>query len=212
VGGGWALQVLWRSLPPALRNEQLLAWFAKSLADYRAAGCFGQWQHSYTVLGQPVCRSAFRIVTGIGGSSLDKARDGALAGHQSCLTSAELGKLQLVVNTSKPKLYLDARQWLEHYAATHAEESPMKPECFLPAGRKFLYWVAYEADRTAQGKPAASLQTFLEAWRVETPWIIIMKSLSKFTACGLCEYLKVPKPKACPLPCGGLQISGAQGA
>ena len=37
----------------------------------------------------------------------------------------------------------------------------------------------------------ASLKVFLEAWRVECPWIIICKSVCMFTKCGLCEYLKV---------------------
>ena len=39
-------------------------------------------------------------------------------------------------NTNKAATYLMARQWLEWYADTHAEISPMHGEAYLLAGRK----------------------------------------------------------------------------
>ena len=42
--------------------------------------------------------------------------------------------------------YLSARQWLEHYASTHAEMSPMDEKAYLPAGRKMFYYYQYRRD------------------------------------------------------------------
>ena len=39
--------------------------------------------------------------------------------------------------------------------------------------------------------PLASLQTFLDAWRTETPWLVVCKSVSMFTKCSVCEYLRL---------------------
>ena len=37
----------------------------------------------------------------------------------------------------------------------------------------------------------ATLATFLEAWRVEVPWLVVCKSVSMFTRCSVCEYLRL---------------------
>ena len=94
------------------------------------------------------------------------------------------------LSATKQNLYLDVRQWLEHYAATHAEQSPISLQLELPAGRQFFYYMAYVEDRSSQGRPTAALSTFLEAWRCELPNVTVCKSVSKFTECGLCTYLK----------------------
>ena len=52
-----------------------------------------------------------------------------------------------IVATNKPKLYLDCRLWLEHYADTHAEQSPISLISYLPRGRKQFYHLIYERDR-----------------------------------------------------------------
>ena len=39
--------------------------------------------------------------------------------------------------------------------------------------------------------PLASCETFLRAWRIETPWLIVCKSVSMFTRCSVCEYLRL---------------------
>ena len=42
--------------------------------------------------------------------------------------------------------YLGARAWLEWYAETHAEMSPMNLQAYLPAGRKCFYYAHYRKD------------------------------------------------------------------
>ena len=37
----------------------------------------------------------------------------------------------------------------------------------------------------------ATLPTFLAAWRVECPWIVVAKSVGMFTRCSVCDYLKL---------------------
>ena len=37
----------------------------------------------------------------------------------------------------------------------------------------------------------ATLPTFLQAWRVECPWIVVAKSVGMFTRCSVCDYLKL---------------------
>ena len=41
------------------------------------------------------------------------------------------------------------------------------------------------------GIVCATLSTFLEAWRVECPWIVVAKSIGMFTRCSVCDYLKL---------------------
>ena len=96
-----------------------------------------------------------------------------------------------IVATNTPKLYLDSRQWLEWYADTHAEKSPISLKWYLPGGRKCDYHLIYERDRRSCGREPASLEVFLRAWRCETPWIVIPKHLGKFLKCALCEWLKL---------------------
>ena len=46
-------------------------------------------------------------------------------GATSSLSRKELHIGQRIVDTNRELLYLGARQWLEHYADTHGEQSPM---------------------------------------------------------------------------------------
>ena len=183
-------RALWRSLPAYLRQEALLKNAAKDVAC-TALMALGNGLVKYSFLGQPVCRNAFMTLTGIGAWSLTEARKKAESGHKSCLSQRELGRAMLLQNTSQPKHYLDARSWLVHYADTHADKSPISLECYLPAGRKSFYHSAYVHDRKANNLPFASLPVFLAAWRCECPWLVVMKSVSKFVKCNLCEYLKM---------------------
>ena len=93
--------------------------------------------------------------------------------------------------TNKPKLYLDSRQWLEQYADSHAEKSPISLTSYLPGGRKRFYHMIYESDRRGHGQEAAQLSVFLQAWRCETPWIVIPRRMGRFLKCALCEWLKL---------------------
>ena len=47
------------------------------------------------------------------------------------------------------------------------------------------------ASRRMADVPLASLNHFLTAWRVECPWLVICKSVSTFTRCSVCEYLRL---------------------
>jgi hypothetical protein len=178
-------RVLWRSLPGHLRQEALLINARKDVGQPLSTNLV-----TYTFLGHQVCRDALMRLSGIGAWSLTQARKRAEKGEKSCSSRRELGNMMLIQNTNQPKKYLDAVNWLVHYADTHAERSPISLQCYLPAGRKQFYHAAYEHDRKTAVRPAASLAVFMAAWRCECPWLVVMKSVSKFVKCGLCEYLK----------------------
>ena len=168
-------RILWRSLSPAARRETLLYFHAASLADYRRSNRQGAWFVKYRFLGEGVCRDAFLSLTGVGVSSLMKAREGALKETKSSLSSKELQICQRIANTNQPPLYLDARQWLEHYADSHGEQSPIDCLTFLPAGRPQFHYSHYKYDRDKHTRRAASISVFLEAWRVDVVLLVIAK-------------------------------------
>jgi hypothetical protein len=184
-------RVLWRSLPACLRQEALIVNAKKSTgAGGQARMILDIGRASFTFLGYSVCRIALMKLSGIGSWSLTEARKKADSNQKSCLSRRELGNAILIQNTNKPKQYIDARNWLVHYADTHSDRSPISLECYLPAGRKAFYHAMYEHERKAAGKPSASLSVYLAAWRVECRWLVVMKSVCKFVKCNLCEYLK----------------------
>ncbi len=201
---------LWWSLPKVIRKEHLLRTYCAHFETHQKQGRNKQtWKMCFSFLGIRVCREAFMKLTGLGTSSLQDARQGTLDGKTSWVSRAELGLALSIRNTSKAKAYLAARQWLEVYASSHAEMSPMKLEAYLPQGRKMFYWHQYIYEQGlsapkgqvlsggAKGvhlelnHPVASYPLFLQAWRVEVPWLIICKSVSMFVRCGVCEYLKL---------------------
>ena len=184
---------LQRQSPDAeVRREKLIRMMAASYEKHLRDGTQGDWQYDeYSLLGQEVCRDAFRILTGIGNSSLTTAKQSVIQRKQSSHALSELSTWLKIVATNKPKLYLDARQWLEWYADTHAERSPISLTAYLPRGRKKFYYLIYERDRRSRGCECAQLGVFLRAWRCECPWIVIPKRLGKFLRCALCEWLKL---------------------
>ena len=184
-------RTLWRSLPASSRREALLDHARQSRQEHMDTDGMCTWKISYQFNGLHVCKAAFQHLTGIGSSSLQEARSHAEKGSKSRLSRSELGNVHLIANTSNPKLYLDARTWLVQYADTHADQSPISLEYLLPSGRKFFYHAQYEHERITQKHQCASLKVFLKAWRIECPWLVVVKSISKFVKCGLCEYLKM---------------------
>ena len=81
--------------------------------------------------------------------------------------------------------------WLMHYADVAGDHSPMDLVTYLPKGRKSCYFAMYLRDRGSMGREAASLNTFLAAWRTELPWLKVASSLCNFVRCGVfCDYLK----------------------
>ncbi len=132
--------VLWRSLSPAMRREAMLVLYKKAFAAHAAGGGLGSCKTQYTVMGLPVCALAFQIITGVSSSTMEKMRQAASKGQHSSLSRGELPfKYSL---DGKPALYLDARVWLEQHACTFGDFSPMSGECWLPCGRKFMYFVS----------------------------------------------------------------------
>ena len=51
-----------------------------------------------------------------------------------------------MASTNKSAANLGARQWLEWYADSHAERSPMDGKAYLPAGRKAFYYAHDRKD------------------------------------------------------------------
>ena len=235
-------RVLWWSLPLVQRREHVLHFFVSSLHAHRASGMPDErWRVQYTFLGMNVCRDAFIALAGFGSSTLQAARGQSLEGKVSWSSRAERGMHGgMLGNTNKPAAYLGARQWLEWYAESHAECSPMDGRAYLPAGRKAFYYAHYRKDilerhgvteadakdarayalASSRSKrrrlvgaqaggssadagayvpascrmadvPLAELNTFLRAWRIECPWLIVCKSVSMFTRCSVCEYLRL---------------------
>ena len=237
-------RVLWWSLPKVQRKEHVLQMFVVDLRAHRARGGVDErWRMQYTFLGQKVCRDAFLILSGLGCSTLQAARDAALAGKVSWSSGAERELHGFSMHAGSHNkahgrmAYLGARAWLEWYAETHADMSPTKFHAYLPAGRKCFYYAHYrksilerygvtEEDatgarayalacrkskkRSADGHsatataaayaaaaarmadvPLAEPDCFMKAWRIECPWLIVCKSVSLFTQCSVCEYLRL---------------------
>ena len=184
-------RILWRSLLPSARREQLLSLHAASLADHKLSNCLlCTWKVRYLFMGVHVCRDAFCALAGVGMSTLMEARHGALRDAKSSLSLRELLVCQRIVNTNQKPLHLDARQWLEYYADSHGEQSPMDCLTFLPGGRKQFYYSHFKHDRETQSRHAAGFSTFMDAWCVDVNWLVIAKTISKFSKCGCCEDLK----------------------
>ena len=172
-------RMLWASLPRTRRAELMI----KLRNQEQDIGML-------TFMGVAVCQKAFMMLSGVGASTLLAAKGKASTGLASVWSSKELLQGMLVKNTNKEAKYLDCRSWLELYADQHAEQSPMSGAFLLPSGRKSLYWMQYKYERQQQGISPADYTTFLKAWRVECPHIVVCKSVSMFTRCGLCDYLQ----------------------
>ena len=179
-------RVLWHSLPASKRRETLIA----LMNDKKRRSRTGAQDTRLPFLGVGVCRTAWRMLTGIGNWSLQCADRRAEQGNKSSLSCRELGMAKMIKSTNKQKLYLDARKWLIHYACTFGDHSPIDCQTFLPQGRKRNYYALYVADRAKADQEYSSPNVFLEAWRFELPWLLIATSLCKFVKCGVCEYLR----------------------
>jgi hypothetical protein len=175
---------LWKSTPRELRHDQLLSFFRAQQGS----------KTQFAFLGLPLCESAFKILTGIGDSLLQATRKLVAKGASSATTL--VGRQALIANTSKPKKYLDCRQWLESLARTHGEQNPSNGLVVLPSGRRSFYHSAYVFERTQPGVSLdhldgapAELGTFLSCWRQELPYLVLSTGQG-FIKCGTCEYLR----------------------
>lgn len=99
-------------------------------------------------LGSPVCQIAFLALTGIRKWMLAQCRDGDIQGTHPFLSAGEMGLHASLRRTDGGSLptYLSARQWLEQYASSHPEMSPMDEKAYLPSGRMMIYYYQYRRD------------------------------------------------------------------
>jgi hypothetical protein len=214
--GSFALQdvlqwrVLWASLPASTRSQCLLE-YAKTALAKSTGDDFSKQVIQYQFFGKNVCKAAFLALSGIGSSSLENARVGALQQKENCTTIVELGLTRSLLATNKDNVYLGVRQWLEWYAAAHAELSSQDFKAYLPAGRKITYFYSYRVDMLKPGRGmwpensplevlrreqqpgkedgVASENLFLRVWRWEVPWLIVHSCKCMFTSCSVCSYL-----------------------
>ena len=185
-------RLLWHSLPRTSRHEMLTKLFGRLSTGSKV-----------TFLGVEVCQKAFMMLSGIGGSSLMAARHRVSTGSVSAWSPKELLQGMRVKKRSKDQRYVDAREWQVVFAEKHAEQSPVTGALMLPAGRKSLYWLQYMYEREKEpglkqriGAPA-SQSTFMTAWKRECPHIVVTKSVSMFTRCGLRDFLQTELAR-CP--------------
>ena len=165
-------RVLWYSLPAGVRRERLLKAFGDSLQQHRQQGGFvEQWRMEFRFLGHRVCQIAFLALTGISKSMIAECREGAIQGKHSFLSAQEMGLHASLRKTDGGKLptYLSARQWLEHYASTHAEMSPMDEKAYLPSGRKLFYYYQYRSDMIERSEKVLGKRFFEESLLGSTP-------------------------------------------
>ena len=98
-------------------------------------------------MGVNVCSRAFIRLTGIAAGTLQNVHNKIAQGVKTVWPSTALSWMS-VREQSKAHRYLDACNWLENYAETHGEKSPMRLQIFLPAGRKFYYHSQYYYERS----------------------------------------------------------------
>lgn len=134
-------RLLWASLPRERRKQVLLDMMRGSPGSFRFAGI-------------RVCSRAFQILSGISAGSIQEIREKVSKGVIAIWRESSLAWMA-IKNQSKAHRYIDSRNWIESYAETHGEKSPM------------------------DGKPA-DLSTFRRAWSNELPWIRIANSESWF--------------------------------
>lgn len=163
-------RILWLSYPPRVRKEVLLTLFRET------AG------RPLTILGHEVCTAAFKIITGVGSSTLQEVREAVAAQKVAFYSHQELSMFMDIKLHAKAGRYLDARAWLEVYAETHAEQSPSNGHFVLPHGRRSLYYLAYRHDRMQEDLAhldgeCANQVTFMEAWRVELPHVVVGEAM-----------------------------------
>lgn len=125
---------LWSSLPRDQRLQMILNLMKDNPGVFRFAGV-------------TVCSRAFIKLTKISAGTLQNARNKIGQGVVQVWRADALSWMTMR-NQSKAHRYLDARSWIESYAETHGEKSPMSLQVFLPAGRKFFYHSQYEFERT----------------------------------------------------------------
>ncbi len=181
---------LWYALPKVDRFQRLVNMFTtqRALQLKEHGGDQSAFCMRYFVMGHPVCRTAFIVVTDIFPDTISAARaatkPNALPDVSAHALTCGRGRKAVLGST--------VRSWLLDFAKVHADSSPIGDKLYLPSGRKDFYWTVYVKDRTQAGDAEiASSSTFLMVWRKELPWIVVRTPGGPFTHCGLCEFLKM---------------------
>ena len=108
---------------------------------WKNPGCF-------VFAGVRVCMRAFQKLTGISAGQLQTLREKVKQGITTVWRADSLAWMTMR-NAAKAKKYIDCRIWLETYAETHGEKSPMSMRIYLPTGRKYFFHMQYDWERTA---------------------------------------------------------------
>ena len=78
--------------------------------------------------------------------------------------------------------------------ATRATKKPRVNAAEVSDARAYVLasnGAAASAAQRLADVPLAEINVFMNAWRIECSWLIICKSISMFTRCSVCEYLRL---------------------
>ena len=186
-----------RTNPAAVRNWRLLWWsLPRHVRQEALLKLFRTFPEDYVFMGRKVCKVAFMRLVGCGAQLITELRQAAQHGAVARTEVREWKSSAGIFNISRPKRYLDAAQWIQCYAESYGEMSPMSGIIFLPSGRMQLYYAEYLYDNKnlqnlarLDGK-AAEHKTLLKAWQVDCFWVQVARSESQFVKCGVCEFLR----------------------
>jgi hypothetical protein len=176
---------LWYALPKDDRHQRLVRLFQSEREQQMTLqhGDFTNFKMNYKVLGIPMCRTAFLMVTGLHVNVLQAARKAALGD----------GPVGGWLQRRSPK-YHDCRAWLLDYSQTHGDTSSLIDQIYLPCGAIELYYSVYFRVRTSQNAGAdtiAGLWLFRRTWSQDFPFITRRSPQGLFTHCGLCDFLRM---------------------
>ena len=105
------------------------------------------------ILGFPVCNTALLTLTGLNARMLQQPKGGPIHGQISTLPAHEMGTRAYIKSTHYTTTsYVSARQWLEQYAATHAEQNPMDDKAYLAPMINEFYHYQCRHDMKARGE------------------------------------------------------------
>ena len=110
-------RMLWCSLPRDKRLQVLLDMMKESNGEFKFAGI-------------RVCSQAFQKLTRVSAGTLQNVRNKINQGVMNIWRRDSMTWLS-IRNTPKALRYLDCRSWLETYAETHGERSPMSLQIFF---------------------------------------------------------------------------------
>lgn len=142
---------------------------------------------SFTLWQSKFCQEAFRLITGISGELLQKARN-FIRNRQSCYVQDE-GRYLLANSNSK---FMRARAWFASYIRDNADYVPNKQMMMLPyALKESIYQEMksfFESINTHE-RDIPSLSTFREMWLTDFPHVKVRRS-SPFNKCPVCQYYR----------------------